>query len=165
MTQLQKIAIKKRASRPSSIREPDLHFRKLVDKLEQAKITMKLEETENLKLQKVNNIQTTTSQINNINDSDTELSEKITKIWNIYEKNPNFKDKPSFKKWCNYCRRTQHCRIQTKTHKITKVNHKNIENPINHFITRPNCALDSSTILCLYVPGFQRQVSKCIPKR
>ena len=37
---------------------------------------MKLEETENLKLQYVNNIQTTTSQINNINDSDTELSEK-----------------------------------------------------------------------------------------
>ena len=25
-------------------------------------------------------------------------------------------------------------------------------------ITRPNFALDRSTILCLYVPGFQRQV-------
>ena len=47
--QLRKITIKKRASYPSSIREPD--FRKLVDKLEQAEITMKLEETENLKLQ------------------------------------------------------------------------------------------------------------------
>ena len=46
--QLRKIAIKKRASHPSSIREPDLDFRKLVDKLEQAEITMKLEETENL---------------------------------------------------------------------------------------------------------------------
>ena len=34
--QLRKIAIKKRASHPSSIREPDLDFRKLVDKLEQA---------------------------------------------------------------------------------------------------------------------------------
>ena len=43
--QLRKIAIKKRASHPSSIREPDLDFRKLVDKLEQAEITMKLEET------------------------------------------------------------------------------------------------------------------------
>ena len=52
--QLRKIAIKKRASHPSSIREPDLDFRKLVDKLEQAEITMKLEETENLKLQYVN---------------------------------------------------------------------------------------------------------------
>ena len=49
--QQRKIAIKKRASHPSSNREPDLYFRKLVDKLEQAKITMKLEETENLKLQ------------------------------------------------------------------------------------------------------------------
>ena len=52
--QLRKIAIKKRASHPFSIREPDLDFRKLVDKLEQAEITMKLEETENLKLQYVN---------------------------------------------------------------------------------------------------------------
>ena len=43
-------------------------------------ITMKLEETENLKLQYVNNIQTTTSQKNNIHDSDTELSGKITEI-------------------------------------------------------------------------------------
>ena len=72
--QLRKIAIKKRASHPYSIREPDLYFRKLVDKLEQAEITMKLEETENLKLQYVNNIQTPTSQINNINFSDTDLS-------------------------------------------------------------------------------------------
>ena len=66
---------------------------------------MKLEETENLKLQYVNNIQTTTSQINNINDSDTDLSEKFTEVLNIYEKNPNFKGKPSFKKWRIYCRR------------------------------------------------------------
>ena len=96
--QLRNIAIKKRASHPSSIREPGLDFEKPVDKLEQAEITMKLEETENLKLHYVNNIQTTTSQINNINDSDTALSEKITKILSIYEKNPNFKGKPSFKK-------------------------------------------------------------------
>ena len=27
-------------------------------------------------------------------------------------------------------------------------------------ITRPNCALDKPTLLCLYVPGFQRQVFK-----
>ena len=73
---LRKIAIKKRASHPSSIREPDLDFRKIVDKLEQAEIIMKLEETQNLKLQYFNNNQTTTSQINNFNDSDTELSEK-----------------------------------------------------------------------------------------
>ena len=46
--ELRKIANKKRASHPSSIREPNLDFRKLVDKLEQAEITMKLEETETL---------------------------------------------------------------------------------------------------------------------
>ena len=102
--QLRKIAIKKRASHPSSIREPDLDFKKLVDELEQAEITMKLEEIENLKQNYVNNIQTTTSHINNINDSDTDLSEQITEILNTYEKKPIFKCKPSFQKWCNYCR-------------------------------------------------------------
>ena len=106
--QLRKIAIKKRASHPSSIREPDLDFRKLVDKLEQAEITMKLEETENLKLQYVNGIETNTTQINNIHDSDVDLTEKITETLNIYEKNPIFKGKPFFKKWCNYCQRYGH---------------------------------------------------------
>ena len=62
--QLRKKAIKKRASHPSSIREPDLDLRKLADKLEQAEITMKLEEIKNLKLQYNNNIKTTTTQIN-----------------------------------------------------------------------------------------------------
>ena len=32
------------------------------------------------------------------------------------------------------------------------------------YITRPNCALDRSTILCLYVPGIQRQVLKYVLK-
>ena len=41
--QLQKIAIKKGASHPSSIRDPDIDFGKLVDKLEQVEMTMKLE--------------------------------------------------------------------------------------------------------------------------
>ena len=41
---------------------------------------MKLEETENLKLQNLNNVQTTTTQNNNIQDSDTDLSDEITKI-------------------------------------------------------------------------------------
>ena len=31
-------------------------------------------------------------------------------------------------------------------------------------IARPNCALDRSKILCLYVPGFQRQVLKYVAK-
>ena len=33
-----------------------------------------------------------------------------------------------------------------------------LKNPRN--ITRPNCALDRGTILCLYVLGFQRQIFK-----
>ena len=33
-----------------------------------------------------------------------------------------------------------------------------------NYITRPNGALDRSTILCLYVAGFQRQVLKYDPK-
>ena len=103
--QLRKLAIKKRASHPSSIREPGLDFRKLVDNLEQAEITMKLKETKNLKLQYVNNSRSTTTQINQIHNSDVDLSEKITEILNIYVKNPNFKGKPSFKKVCNYCQR------------------------------------------------------------
>ena len=82
--QLQKVAIKQRALHPSSIREPDLDFRKLVEKLEQAESTMKPEEAEKLKLQYVNNIQATTSQENIVHNSDIELSENITEILNIY---------------------------------------------------------------------------------
>ena len=126
--QLRKIAIRKRASHPSSIREPDLDFRKLVDKLEQAEIAMKLEETENLKLQYVNHIKTNTTYINNIQQPDIDLSEKITEIPNIYESNPNFKGKPSFKKWCNYCRRYGHsisaCRQKQQDNQNNPQKHK-----------------------------------------
>ena len=66
---------------------------------------MKLQETEKLNLHYVNNIHTTTSQISNIYDSDSELAEKITPLLNIYEKMSNFEGKPTFKKWCNFCPR------------------------------------------------------------
>ena len=126
--QLRKIARKNRASHPSSIREPDLDFRKLVDKLEQAEITMKLEETENLKLQYVNRIETNTTHISNIQESDTDLIEKITEILNIYERNPNFNGKPSFKKWCNYCKRYGHsspeCRQKPQDNQNKPQKHK-----------------------------------------
>ena len=82
--------MKKKKAHPSSFREPDIDFRKLVDKIEQAEITMYVEETENLKLKYVNNIQTTTSQFNSFHDSDNELAEKLTQMLNIYENNPNF---------------------------------------------------------------------------
>ena len=127
--QPQKIASKKRASHPSSIREPDLDVRKLVDKLEQAEITMKLEETENLKLQYVNNVQTTTTQINIIHNSDTDLSKKITEILNKYEKNPNFKGKPSFK---TISEDTDTVLLNAdKNSKTIKINHKSTKNQIN----------------------------------
>ena len=78
--QLRKMVIKKRASYPSSTREQDLDFRKLVDKLEQANITMKVGETENLRLQYDNRIETKTTHINNIQESDVDLSEKVLKF-------------------------------------------------------------------------------------
>ena len=78
--QLRKKAIKTRSSHPSSIRKPDLNFRKLVDKLEQAEITMKLEETENLKLQYVNRIETNTTHIHNMQESDIDPLKKSLKF-------------------------------------------------------------------------------------
>ena len=106
--QLRKTAIKKRASHPSSNQELGINFRRLGDKLEQAEIAMKLEETENLKLHYVKKNPENNSTITIIQDSDNELAEKVTQILNICERNPNFKGKPSFKKWCNYCRRYGH---------------------------------------------------------
>ena len=133
--QLPKIAIRKRASHPSSIREPDLDFRNIVDKLEQAELTLKLEITENLKLQYINRIETNTTHINHVQESDTDLIEKITEILNIYKKHPNFKGKLSFKKWCNYCRRFGHsiseCRQKQQDNQI---NLKSTKNQINHSI-------------------------------
>ena len=124
--QLRKIAIKKRASHPSSIREPDLDFRKLVDKLEQAEITMKLEETENPKLQYVNRIGANTTHINNIQDSDVDLTERITEILNIYEEKTKFQRYTIFQ---NYCRRYGHsiaqCRQQDNQDKPQKYKEPN----------------------------------------
>ena len=138
--QLRKIAIKKRASHPSSIREPDLDFRKLVDKLEQAEITMKLEETENLKLQYVNHIETNTTHINNTQQPDIDLSEKITEILNIYESNPNYKGKPSFKKWCNYCRRygqsISACRQKQQDNQNKPQKHKEPNKSFYHYMKK-----------------------------
>ena len=49
---------------------------------------MKLEETENLKLQYVNRIETTPTNINNIQESETDLVEKITEILKYLRKEP-----------------------------------------------------------------------------
>ena len=50
-----------------------------------------------MKLHYVNNVKRTNAQFNNIQDSS-----KTTQILNMDEKNPNFKRKPSFKKWRNF---------------------------------------------------------------
>ena len=55
------------------------------------------------KLQYVYRIETNTTHIKKVQNSDVDLTEKITEILNLNEKNPNFKCKPSFKKWCIYC--------------------------------------------------------------
>ena len=93
---------------------------------------MKLEETENLKLQYVNGIETNTTDINNIQQSDIDLIEKITEILNIFEKHPNFKGKPSFKKWCNFCRRYGYS--ISENNKTIRINLKSIKNQINRSI-------------------------------
>ena len=77
---------KKRASYPTSICDPNLNFRKLVDKLKPAEITMNLEETENLKSRYVRNIKKNTSFTINIQESNKDLANKITQILKLYEK-------------------------------------------------------------------------------
>ena len=120
---LRKLTIKKGASHPSSIRKPRPSSQKLVDKQEQAEITMKSEETEKLKLQYYNNIQTTISQVNNIQDSDIEIAEKNY---------PHFKRKRSFKKCATSVVDIDIALLKAdKNNKITKKDHKSTENQIN----------------------------------
>ena len=133
---LRKVAVKKRASDPSSIREPDLDSRKLVDKLEQAEITMKLEETENLKLQYAINIQTKTTQKNIINNSDTDLSEKKTEILIIYtRKTQIFKVNHHLRNGVNIAEDTDTVLLNAdRNSKTIKINHTKTKNQINHSI-------------------------------
>ena len=92
---------------------------------------MKLEETENIKLKSINNIQATTKQISNIHNSD------IAENLNINKKKSNYKGKPSFKKWCKY--------FQRYGHSIDESRQKQQDNPIkpqkyknqtSHFISK-----------------------------
>ena len=96
---------------------------------------MKLEETENLKLQFVNNIQTITTQINNINNSDTDLSEKITENLNIYEKTRISKVNHHIKNCVTIAEDTDTALLSVdKNSKTIKRNHKSTKNQINHSI-------------------------------
>ena len=97
---------------------------------------MKLEETEILQLQYVINIQTTTTQIKIIQDSDTDLSEKITEILNIYEKNPNFTGKHHSKNGATIVEDMDTALLNAdKSGKTTKINHRSTEKQTNHFIS------------------------------
>ena len=95
---------------------------------------MKLEETENLKLQYANNIQTTTTQIKKIRNSDTDLSKKITKVLNIYEKTQILKVNHHSKNGVTFAEDTEIALLNAnKNSKTIKVNHKKTKNQINHF--------------------------------
>ena len=96
---------------------------------------MKLEETENLKLQYVNRIETNTTHINNIQESDTDLIEKITEILNTYEKHPNFKGKSSFKNGVIIADDTDTVFPNVdKKNKTIRINLKSTKNQINRSI-------------------------------
>ena len=96
---------------------------------------MKIEETENLKLQYVNRIEINTTHINNIQESDTDLIEKITEILNIYEKHPNFKGKPSLKNGVIIADDTDTVFPNVdKNNKIIRINLKSRKNQINRSI-------------------------------
>ena len=133
--QLRKIAIKKRASHPSSIREPDLDFRKLVDKLEQAEITMKLEETENLKLQYVNRIEQI-PQISTTYRNQIQTSLKKSLKYSIFMKNTQtLKANHLSKNDVIIADDTDIVFLNVdKNNRTTKINLKNIKNQINHSI-------------------------------
>ena len=96
---------------------------------------MKLEETENLKLQYVNRIETNTTHINNIQESDTDLIEKITEKLNIYKKHPIFKCKPSFKNGVIIADNTDTVFPNVdKNNKTIRLHLKSTKNQINHSI-------------------------------
>ena len=95
---------------------------------------MKLEETENLKLQYVNRIETNTTHISNIQESDTDLVEKITEILNM--KNTQIlKVNQLSKNGVIIADDTDIVSLNVdKNNKITRTNLRNIENQTNHSI-------------------------------
>ena len=91
---------------------------------------MNLGETENLILQYGNNIQTATSQMNHIHDSDTELAEKITQTLKIHEKTiQTLKANYRSKNGVTIAVDTDTALLNVnKNDKIIRTNHKNTEN-------------------------------------
>ena len=98
---------------------------------------MKLEETEKLKLQYVNHIETKTTHINNIQESDVDLSEKITE--KIYLKSMKRiqigKANHLLRNGAIIVDDTDTVSLNVdKNSKTTKINLKNTKNQISHFI-------------------------------
>ena len=90
---------------------------------------MKLEETENLKLQYVNRIETNTTNINNIQESDTDLVEKIMKNTQTLKANHLSKNGVII------ADDTDIVFLNVdKNNRTIKTNLTNIKNQINHFI-------------------------------
>ena len=88
---------------------------------------MKLEETENLKVRYVGNIQTKTSQLSSIKDSDNELPEKITQILNIYEKIQTSKVNRLLKNGRSIVVDMDISLLNAdKNNRLTKINHKTL---------------------------------------
>ena len=75
-----------------------------------------------------------------MHSSDIDLTEKITEILNIYEKNPIFKGKPSFKKWCTYCQRNEHsiaeCRQKQQDNQYKPQKYKEPNNSFYQYIKK-----------------------------
>ena len=96
---------------------------------------MKLEKTENLKLQYVKKNQTNTTQINNIHDSDVGLSKKIIQILNLYEKTQVLKQNHLSTNGITIAEVTNLALPNVdKNSKRVKTNHKSTKNQINHDI-------------------------------
>ena len=96
---------------------------------------MKLEETEDLKLQYVNRIETASTNINNIQESDTDLVEKSLK-YSIFTKNTQtLKANHLSKNGVIIADDTDIVFLNVdKNSKTIKINLKNIKNQINHSI-------------------------------
>ena len=95
---------------------------------------MKVEERENINKQHVNLVYTTTVLINNNHYSENEITEKITQKISMYEKDPNIKGKPAFKKGVIFDVDTHIARSNADTSiKKNQIGQQNLTNQINFY--------------------------------
>ena len=97
---------------------------------------MKLEETETLKLQNINRIETNTTNINNIQESDTDLVEKSLKYSISMKNTQTLKANHLSKNGVIIADDTDIVFLNVdKNNRTIKTNLKNIKNQINHSIS------------------------------